>query len=53
MRRKDFAAAAGHLRKAVRLAGVRSEQIFLSNRLRECEMKRRERPAGVCSGKDV
>jgi RNA polymerase sigma-70 factor (ECF subfamily) len=53
MRRKDFAAAAGHLRKAVRLAGVRSEQIFLSNRLRECEMKRRERRDRMCSGKDV
>jgi len=33
----NFEAAANHLRKAIRLAGVKSEQALLSQRLRECE----------------
>jgi RNA polymerase sigma-70 factor (ECF subfamily) len=33
----EFDAAAGHFRKAIQLTGIKSEQAFLSQRLRECE----------------
>jgi RNA polymerase sigma-70 factor (ECF subfamily) len=33
----NFAAAAAHLRRALQLTGLRSEQALLSERLRECE----------------
>lgn len=36
----NFPAAADHLRKAIRLTGVRSEQSLLSKRLRDCEAQR-------------
>ena len=33
----NFESAANHLRKAIRLTGLKSEQYLLSNRLRDCE----------------
>jgi RNA polymerase sigma factor (sigma-70 family) len=39
LRSRNFEAAAGHLRQAIQLAGVKSEQAFLAQRLRECEEK--------------
>lgn len=39
----DFEAAADHLRKALRLAGIKSEQSLLSSRLRDCERQAEER----------
>jgi len=35
--------AAGHFRKAVQLTGIKSEQAFLAQRLRECERQGRSR----------
>jgi len=34
-----FQSAAEHLRKAIQLTGVKSEQLLLSNRLRDCERR--------------
>lgn len=39
--RNDFAAAAGHLRKAMQHAELKSEQSLLAQRLKECEKKQR------------
>lgn len=38
----DLLASAGHLRKALQLAGVKSERLFLLSRLRNCEAGRVE-----------
>lgn len=39
----ELEAAAGHFRKAIQLTGIKSEQAFLSERLRECERQSRTR----------
>ena len=39
--RNDFGAAAGHLRKAMQHAELKSEQSLLAQRLKECEKKQR------------
>ncbi len=36
---KNFEAASGHLRKAIELASVKSEQSFLTRRLNDCEAR--------------
>jgi RNA polymerase sigma-70 factor (ECF subfamily) len=41
-RLNDLLASAGHLRKALQLAGVKSERLFLLSRLRNCEAGRVE-----------
>lgn len=38
----DLLASAGHLRKALQLAGLKSERLFLLSRLRHCEAGRVE-----------
>ncbi|MGH8246139.1 MAG: RNA polymerase sigma factor, partial [Gammaproteobacteria bacterium] len=42
---KHFQSAAAHLRKAIQLTGVKSEQALLSHRLRDCERRAVETPA--------
>jgi RNA polymerase sigma-70 factor (ECF subfamily) len=37
--REDFPTAAEHLREAIRLTEVKSERVFLAERLRECEAR--------------